>query len=56
MCYKTRTRRLTGGWIDEAWREAAYAVRSLAKSRGFTAAAVLTLATHVDPLEALRVE
>jgi putative ABC transport system permease protein len=40
-------------WVDEAWRNTGYAVRALAKSRGFTAAAVLTLSVGIGATTAI---
>jgi putative ABC transport system permease protein len=34
-------------WMDAAWRDTTYAVRSLARTRGFTAASVLTLSVGI---------
>ena len=40
-------------WVDDAWRDTVYAVRSLAKSGGFTAAAVLTLSVGIGATTAI---
>ena len=40
-------------WLDDARRDTAYAVRSLARSRGFTAAATLTLAVGIGATTAI---
>ena len=40
-------------WIDDARRDAVYAVRSLSKSRGFTAAAILTLSVGIGATTAI---
>jgi putative ABC transport system permease protein len=41
------------GWIDDARRDVGYAVRSLSRSRGFTAAAILTLSIGIGATTAI---
>ena len=45
--------RLDSTWVDGVRRDAAYAVRSLARSPGFTAAAVLTLSVGIGATTAI---
>lgn len=40
-------------WVDDAWRDARYALRSLAKSSGFTAVAILTLSVGIGTATAI---
>src|SRR5687768_6024788 len=40
-------------WLEDGWRDAAYGIRSLARSRGFTAAAVLTLSVGIGAATAI---
>jgi putative ABC transport system permease protein len=42
-----------GAWMHDVWRDAAYAVRSFGRSRGFTAAAVLTVSLGIGAATAI---
>jgi putative ABC transport system permease protein len=40
-------------WVDNGWRDARFALRSLARSRGFTAVAILTLSVGIGSATAI---
>ena len=52
-CYKYNTMAATATWLDDAWRDTGYALRSLARNRGFTAVAVLTLSIGIGAATAI---